>query len=216
MPDVFVSHPPKENPIEKSPSLKTVEVSKKENHIHTLASFCEYPPNTHFQTQDSDESILLFLRMHITTNIPWIIITLLLLLFPLFIPFLLSSLALPSDFLTGQIIVITTFFYYSLIFTYAFINFITWYYNIGLVTQKRVIDIDFSHVVYHDVAQTKLNLVEDVNYTQTGFIRSFFNYGDVFIQTAGGKENIEFLAVPTPGKAVKIIADLIGKGAHSG
>jgi len=73
-------------------------------------------------------------------------------------------------------------------------------------------DLDFSNLVYHDVTETKLNLVEDVRYTQSGFIRSFFNFGDLFVQTAAEKENIEGLAVPNPGRGVRIIGDLIGKG----
>ena len=152
----------------------------------------------------------LFLRRHFITNIPWIFISLVLSLVPplLFIlnikiPILFFS--VPENFLIVFIV-----FYYLVVFIYAFISFITWYYNISLVTQKRVVDIDFSDIVYHDVAMTKLNLIEDVNYTQTGFIRSFFNYGDVFVQTAGEKLHFDFLAVPNPANAVNITENLIG------
>ena len=33
----------------------------------------------------------------------------------------------------------------------------------------RIVDIDYSGLLYHDVAFTKLNLIEDVNYIKTGF-----------------------------------------------
>ena len=91
-----------------------------------------------------------------------------------------------------------------------------WFYNITLVTEKGVIDIDYSNLVYHDVAITNLNLVEDVNYTKIGFFRSFFDYGDLFVQTAGGKENLEAIGIPNPAKAVHIIANKIGEGETSG
>ena len=43
-----------------------------------------------------------------------------------------------------------------------------------------------------------------------------FNFGDVFIQTAGGKENLEGIGIPNPSDAAHIIADSIGKGEGSG
>ncbi len=87
----------------------------------------------------------------------------------------------------------------------------TWSYNIFIVTPKRVIDIDYSNTVIHNVAETKMTHIQDVNYTQVGFISSLFNFGDVFVQTAGYEVNFEALSVPQPRHASKIIAELIGK-----
>lgn len=202
MPDIFV----KENKHDHVNDLSLV----KENHIHPLSSFCINPIGVSFENQEEDEKVLLFLRRHFITNLPWLFITLILSIVPPVIFIL--NVKVPGLFfnIPENILTVLIIFYYLIVFSYAFINFITWYYNISLVTQKRVVDIDFSDVVYHDVAMTKLNLVEDVNYNQIGFIRSFFNYGDVFVQTAGEKPNFDFLAVPQPAKAVDIIENLIG------
>jgi len=207
MPDIFI---PENRPVNDTHDENAHLKLTKENHIHALSSFCQNPVGISFQNQEEDEEVLLFLRRHFITNIPWIFISLVLSLVPplLFIlnikiPILFFS--VPENFLIVFIV-----FYYLVVFIYAFISFITWYYNISLVTQKRVVDIDFSDIVYHDVAMTKLNLIEDVNYTQTGFIRSFFNYGDVFVQTAGEKLHFDFLAVPNPANAVNITENLIG------
>lgn len=195
--------------------MKDVFVStKKENHIHALSSFCQNPLGFSFQNQEKDEKILLFLRRHPITNISWLIPSLLLLLLPLilslFAPFLerffLSPILLPRNYLTVLLI-----FYYLFVFNYMFISFISWFYNIGIVTQKRVIDIDYSDIVHRYISFTKLSLIEDVTYRQTGFIRSLFNYGDVFVQTAGTHPNFEFLSVPQPSYATHIIQELIGK-----
>lgn len=203
MPDIFI---PESQPALNNTDLKLI----KENHIHALSSFCQNPVGVSFQNQEEDEEVLLFLRRHFITNVPWIFISLILSLIPpvLFI----LNINIPIFFfnIPGNFLTVSVIFYYLVVFIYAFISFITWYYNISLVTQKRVVDIDFSDIVYHDVAMTKLNLIEDVNYTQTGFIRSFFNYGDVFVQTAGEKLHFDFLAVPSPSNAVNIIENLIG------
>ncbi|MBI4078816.1 MAG: hypothetical protein HY429_00800 [Candidatus Levybacteria bacterium] len=181
-----------------------------ENHLHALSSFCQNPVGMSFQNQDPDETILLVLRAHFITNIPWIAISVVLAL----LPFLLNTF-FPDAFamffpIQPAVRTILFGFYYLLILGYALVSFITWFYNIMFITNKRVVDVDFSDVIHHDIATTKLNLIEDIKYVQTGFLRSLFNYGDVFIQTAGESLNFEALAVPNPSLAVQIVGDLIG------
>lgn len=187
--------------------------TKKENHIHALSSFCQNPLGFSFQNQEKDEKILLFLRRHPITNISWLIPSLLLLALPLFLSIFtplerlfFTPFIIPKNYLTVLLI-----FYYLFVFNYMFISFISWFYNIGIVTQKRVVDIDYSDIVHRYISFTKLNLIEDVTYRQTGFIRSLFNFGDVFVQTAGTHSNFEFLSVPQPSYATHIIQELIGK-----
>lgn len=192
------------------------DVFKKPYPVHhpvgIFTSFCPNPDGVVFQSQEKDEIILLFLRRHFITNLPWILISsffialpLLFILFPsvLYDPFFSSFSHLSILFLI--------ICYYLVVITYIFIKFITWFYNISLVTNKRVVDIDFSNLVYHNVSATKVQQIEDVTYLQVGFIHSLFNYGDMFIQTAGESENFDFLAIPNPAKAEEIILSLIGK-----
>lgn len=211
MPDVFTSS----NPVPKKPKTQSSVSDTNSHHIHHLASFCQNPTGVYLADQDADEEILLFLRRHFITNVPWIATTLVLLFIPLFISFFLTSTAFGTffslSFLPSQFFLVFLFFYYLIVVTYAFVQFITWFFNVSLVTNKRVIDIDFSDIVYHNVAATKIRLIEDVNYSQTGFIRSFFDYGDVIVQTAGEEVNFDFLAVPHPARVVNIIESLIGE-----
>lgn len=181
------------------------------HHVHFFNSFLQNPNNVVFRAQEKDEKILLFLRKHFITNLPWIFISSLLLIAPLLLSLVTSQLASTIFPVPQRFIVILILFYYLIVFTYILLSFINWFYNILIVTQKRIVDIDFSDVVYHDVAVTKLSLIEDVNYTQSGFIRSLFNYGDIFIHTAADKPNFEALGVPHPAKAIDIIQNLIGK-----
>ncbi len=190
---------------------------KEPAHMHHFASFYEHPHGVRFESQQADEAILLFLRKHFITNVPWILITITLLIVPSLLSFIFTTVQFDTPFTNLPPRFTTTFFlfYYLLVFAYVFIQFITWYFNVSIITQKRVVDIDFSELVFHDVAVTKLNLIEDVNYKQVGFLRSFFNYGDAFVQTAGEIMHFDFLAVPQPKRVVSIIEELIGKGAHS-
>mgnify|MGYP001611990973 FL=1 len=81
-----------------------------------------------------------------------------------------------------------------------------------MVTTERIVDIDYSDIVVHNIAVTSLTHVQDVNYTQSGFIPTFFNYGDLFVQTAGNEKNFEAMSIPKPREATHIIGDLTGKG----
>lgn len=177
-----------------------------------FSSFCENPHGISFRNQDPDEKIILFLRRHFITNLPWLFIAFLLLLIPPFIVLvnLLFSLFFFQN-LSLSLILFSFILYHLVIFTVVFVNFITWYYNISLVTNKRIVDIDFSHLVYKNLAETKLSLVQDVSYTQVGTFPALFNYGDGLVQTAGNIDHFDFTAVPQPARVVKIIGGLIGK-----
>lgn len=205
MPDVFVA-------AKKNPPPQPAET---EPTTTLLSSFCLDPADVSFQTQEDDERVLLFTRRHVVTNIPWLLFFFALIAIPFFFPLFFPMSAFPLAFLPPRFAPFALALYYLICVAFAFVNFLTWYYNIGIVTNKRVVDVDFSDIVYHDVAQTKLSLIDDVNYTQSGVLRTLFNYGDVFIQTAGGKENLEMLAIPKPSQAVEIVANLMGERAHA-
>lgn len=209
MPDIFVS----DRPLESQPD-KT-RMSSEEKTTSFLASFSLNPKNITFQNQEDDEEILLFLRRHLITNLPWLLISIFLTFLPLALPILFPFLSQSIPFLSSlpkNYVLAISIFYYLLVFGYFLVNFMTWYFNVFIVTQKRVIDIDFADLVYHNVALTKLDLIQDIDYTQAGFIRSLFNYGDLFVQTAGDKPNFEARAIPYPSKAAQLIEDLIGQG----
>ena len=200
MTDVFVA-----------PKKKT---AKEEHSMNILSSFCQNPKGVHFQTQKTNETIILFLRSHFITNVSWIIFSLFLLILPIIISVFLPKFGL--DFLTtpsaNRFITVFTLFYYLMLFSYVFISFLHWFYNVFMVTSERVVDIDYSDIVVHNIAVASLTHVQDVNYTQSGFIPTFFNYGDLFVQTAGNEKNFEALSIPKPREATHIIGDLTGKG----
>lgn len=190
-----------------APTLRKPKHTK----MHIFTSYCELPPKVTFENQNDDEKILLFLRREFITNISWILGSVLLLLLPLLLFVLVRSFfsVLPPNY-----ILVAILSYYLLVLSYMFTNFITWYFNINLVTNERIVDIDFEDLVYKNIAETKLSLVQDVSYTQTGAIRTVFDYGDVLIQTAGTIDNFDLQAIPLPERVVNIVEDLIGKGEN--
>ncbi len=205
---------PKANGKTKKVNNTTAE-SLPQKRLGIFTTFRENPVGAKFQTQEPDEEIILFLRKHLITNLPWIFISFLLIIFPILLSIFVNLESLsPFSAIPASFLIVFTAFYYLIVFGYIIVSFTTWFFNVSLVTTERIVDIDYFDIVVHSMATTKLDLVEDVEYTQSGFIRSLFNYGDVFVQTAGEKPNFHFLSVPKPAKAVDIIGDLIGEGEN--
>ncbi|HVZ58347.1 MAG TPA: hypothetical protein VG935_01175 [Patescibacteria group bacterium] len=189
------------------------QVELKANEPHIFTCFHENPEGIHFQNQEADEKIILFLRHHYITTLGWQIATLLLLIAPLgalaLFPYLNITLPIPLRY-----IVILGIFYYLIIFGFAFVNFVIWFYNVGLVTNRRVIDIDVDSINSKDVAATALSDIIDIAYNQKGFQQTIFDFGDVYMETQATKPNFEFLQVPHPSRVTDIISSMIVRRSH--
>lgn len=226
MPDIFIAN--KTAPSFSASGERKKSLGKKQTYpaaslkkAHIFSSFCQNPTDISFKEQEKGEEILLFLRRHFITNIPWVLGVFILIIIPFLIVTLSSSHVFSEEIfsfikLPAGFTVLLFLFYYLLIFTFAFVNFISWYFNVSLITEKRVVDVNFSDLVYKNVSATKLSLVQDASFLQIGVIQSLFDYGDVLIQTAGSLDNFNLKAVPYPEKTVQIVESLIGKGPDVG
>lgn len=169
------------------------------------------PDGIRFETQEVGETIILLLRKHWITNFIWITIGIFLLLLPIVIlPAIVISGIIPSN-LPGSFFSLLILIWYLFTFSYLLVNFLLWYFTVSIVTNERIVDIDFINILNKRFSATRISKVEDVTMRRGGFIRVLFDFGDVFIQTAGKEVEFEFLAVPDPEKAVRIINELMGK-----
>lgn len=167
-------------------------------------SYC-LNPQINFDTHEEGEKIILLLRSHPFTQVGWILNSIFLLILILVLNFFIQSF-----FNLGQIFIINCFSI-VFIFSYIWFNILSWYFNVGIVTNKRVIDIDLHAVIYKEITDAQLGKIEDVTVKSGGYLQSFFDYGSIFIQTAGTAVNIEFNNVPYPTDAVQVINKLLGK-----
>lgn len=218
MPDIFTAKPAKpEKPkkVEKKPTPPTPPPQiGLPSRLGVFTTLSYTPENISFENLQEGEKILLFLRRDFITNAPWIAITTFSALLPLFLPMLLSLVNASLTIIPVQYLLVLTGFYYLIVLGYALTGFLGWFYNIGLVTNQRIIDVDFSNVLYKSVAATLIRDVEDVEYTQAGFLSTFFDYGDVLVQTEAQKANIEFSAIPRPAFVTDTILNLREEDPH--
>lgn len=197
MPDIFIS-----------PTKATLAKIKPDARMkkHPLSSFLYFPDGVDFETKRDDENVILLLRRHPITNIPWIAIGILMLFAPAILNYFPLLAAFPANF---QFIAVLS--WYLVTTAYILEQFLSWYFNVNIITEERIMDIDFVNIIYKDVTEARIANVQEVNYRMGSVLRTLFNFGDVFIQTASEVPNIEFLAVPKPDKVARVLNTLIEK-----
>ncbi len=163
-------------------------------------------PDVRFATQHKEEHVILVVRKYPLTQFSWITNAVLFLVLLLVFNLVVSGFLAP-----GQVILINVF---GLFFTfnYVWVNYLLWYFTVGIVTDKRIIDLDFYNILYKEFAATSIGQVSEISMQVGGFIGSIFNYGNVYIKTEGFAQNIEFDAVANPSEVVKIINNLMPQG----
>lgn len=215
MPDIFISSgTTTTKPASITSDLKNKKKSTPRRFNLSGQFFSAYhfmPEGMRFETQEQGESIILLLRKHWVTNVIWLTIGFLLLISPIIIfPLLAISGIIPTNF-SGSVFSLVILVWYLLTFSYILVNFLLWYFTVSLVTSERIVDIDFINILNKRFSATRIARVEDVTMKRGGFIRALFDFGDVFVQTAGTEAEFEFLAVPKPEQVVRIINQLMGK-----
>ena len=134
----------------------------------------------------------------------------------LILPTLLATIIAPSN----MLLIVTVFLISLLIsLSFAMFSFLMWYYNLNIITDRRVIDIDVQSIFSHTSSEARLSRIEDVTSRQEGTLSNIFDVGTVHIQTAGTNTYIEFDKVPKPREIQDILSDLLElsqKGKHNG
>ncbi|HWA52316.1 MAG TPA: PH domain-containing protein [Patescibacteria group bacterium] len=210
MPDVFVNAPdtdPVVNPSSGETQKFNINPSNVEdlpNHTHNpLSAYCYFPHGVGFINKEPDEKIILLVRRHVITNLGWITLVIIMLVAPAILNYFPLLGFLPLKFQTLAVL-----FWYLLTLAIAIQGFLSWFFTVNIVTNLRVIDIDFDNLIYRKVTDAKLDHIEDATVKMGSVIRTLFDYGDVLIQTAAEVPEVEFWAVPHPDKIDKLLSDL--------
>jgi membrane protein YdbS with pleckstrin-like domain len=177
-----------------------------------LAAYAEAPRWLKFQDQEPDEQMLLLLRRHVVTNVPWVVLVITLALLPTLFAILNPASMIGLEWLAqipNSITIAITNLWYLIVAGIALENFLVWYFNVYLISNKRLVDVDFMGLLSYSAAETELSQIQDVEHRQGGIAQAIFNFGTVNIQTAGTQMKFIFELVPNPSKVADIITDLI-------
>lgn len=170
----------------------------------SLQAFAAKPHKMHFDSQSAEEHILLLLRRHPITQIPWIVVAVLFSILPITF----SSFPILNS-LPGNYLFAATIGWYMLLTGFILESFLSWFFNVYIITDERIIDVDFMSLIYKNVSTAKLDNIEDISARSGGALQSIFHFGSVFIQTAGEKREFDFEDVPQPEKVTKLLNELL-------
>lgn len=179
------------------------------------SSMLVQPCSIVFNDQHEGEELYLLLRKHQITNLPWIVTVVLLLLAPVVFQGVVLY-AIPDFYDTVSVTLQMGIylFWYLLIIAYAFERFLVWFFTVNIVTNDRIIDVDFVGLINKNLAEAQFSKIQDVRSEVAGPIQLMFNFGDVFVQTAAEMTNIEFDDIPNPDQVSRLIGELVGE--HGG
>ncbi len=209
MPDIYINPPEKPKVKEKHKKALTSPIvpndaEGRHRHFHTpLSSYCYLPNDVRLFDQGPDEHVILLVRRHIINNVGWMLLVVLM----IFAPSVLRTFPLLS-FLPGRFQLAAILFWYLLTMAIAIQGFLSWFFSVNIITNKRVIDIDFINLIYRKITDAEIDHIEDATVQMGSVIRTIFDYGDVIIQTAAEIPEIDFWAVPHPDRINKILSDI--------
>lgn len=170
-----------------------------------LDSFAPKPLYVYgFDSQLDNEDVLLLLRQHPITQIGKILAIIGLLFLPLLFKNLDFYTLMPGRFQTAVMLL-----WYLLTLGIAIESFLTWFYNVYIVTDERIIDVDFLSLIYKNISAAKIDNIEDITATSGGALRALFDFGTIKIQTAAAVTEFEFEDVPSPTKVTQFLNEML-------
>jgi len=184
--------------------------------ISLLRSIKVYPPKVHFDGQDTNERIILFLRQHPIVLVPSFFRSILVVVGGVGISVILGLLSQNAGFNLGtaNFVLVTLSFVFGM--ALMFFEFLKWYFTVFLITDSRLIDLDFVTIFDARMSSTLLSEVQDVSHSTPGFFSTLFDMGSIEIQTAGEKNKFEISNIPKPRDVQDILMDLLDNVERNG
>lgn len=168
-----------------------------------------------FPSQTEQEQICLVVREHwiyfAQKAMLWGIFALIYIVFrlfgPTYIPVLFGESVIGWTNLLGSL-------YLLVLWLSIFLLWVFYYLNIQVITSIRIVDVDQIGLFSRTASELNIEKVQDVTSEIHGMLGTVFDYGMVYIQTAGEKERFTFSNVPHPGKIQTMVHDLYEQHTH--
>ncbi len=150
-----------------------------------------------------EEKLVIFLRRH------WI--NLFFQIWPLFlfVFLLVISYFLITDSFSGEELGVFFGFGFSIIslflWVFLFFVFIDYYLDVWIITNERIINIEQKALFKREISELRLEKVQDLTTEVSGIISTLFDFGDLYVQTAGKRERFLFKSIPHPERIRDVI-----------
>lgn len=166
----------------------------------------------HFPVPGSvqEEKVILFTRKHWAAFLGQFVLSVFLIILPIGIAiFVHFSHKIAITGIMEHFVVLGLSTYYLIILTYAFTAWLSFYYDIYVITKDSVIDVTQQGFFGRKISQLSLLRVQDVTSNVQGFFATFFGYGNVLVETAGEQsQNFLIQSIPRPQQICAKIMEL--------
>ena len=86
------------------------------------------------------------------------------------------------------------------------VNWTNFYLDVLLVTNKRVLDIEQTGLFARDIAEARIENIQDTRVQVVGLLASLFDFGNLYIQTAAAKDEFVIRNIRHPNAIKDAIA----------
>ncbi|MBU4421967.1 PH domain-containing protein [Candidatus Parcubacteria bacterium] len=91
---------------------------------------------------------------------------------------------------------------------FALYELINWYFNCGIITSLRVIDIDQKGLFNRIVSEVPYYKIDDVSYNIKGIKQSMFRYGNVVVAIRGYRSSVTLRNVAKPAMIQELVLEV--------
>jgi hypothetical protein len=149
-----------------------------------------------------DEQVLRIVRNYWLVHLPQLALSFLLVAAALFLMLPLMSLGWAGLAIFGTAIAAGAY--------YGARTVIIWYWNVFIVTNLRIVDVNQHGFFRRTVAEVSYDKVQDITYSIDGLWHSMFNFGLVHLETAGGGAALELGDVRDPKEVNHLLTETMG------
>jgi uncharacterized membrane protein YdbT with pleckstrin-like domain len=162
-----------------------------------------------FETQQSDEQILLVIKRHYFELVPPMIVGFIV-YFMLFLAVMLIPIYVPT-LVTGPmynlfILIISIFFLFNT--TFLFNTWLLHYLHVAILTSEHFVEINQYNIFSRKISEMGLDKIQDVSASQRGIFATMFNFGNIDLETAGELPNFNLEYVGDPNAVSKKIMEV--------
>jgi hypothetical protein len=110
--------------------------------------------------------------------------------------------------MSGGVVLFFASMWALLMWNFLFTKWTDYYYDIWVITNWRIVDIDQVGLFKRNVATIlTLDHIQDVEAQTSSVMGTFLNFGNVTVQTAAAKREFIILDVPNPNNVVQLIRE---------
>jgi hypothetical protein len=154
-----------------------------------------------------EENLIILLRRH-WINLFAQLFPFLALIFILFFAYLFFYLFLGPHLLAPiemEFVHLATSLFILFLWSFIFVVFIDYYLDVWIVTNERIVNIEQKGLFRREISELRLENVQDLTTDIGGMVKTFFDFGDLYVQTAGKRERFLFKSIPHPERVRDII-----------